>query len=97
MSQRLEAHSQLPVDQIILDAIEQSDLRPIQKLRARAKVFFKSRGYDELAAAVLEELYVAKVVDEDGQVQSAIDWAQILAIIIPLLLEWFSGRFGSRR
>lgn len=97
MMQKLEANSSLPVDQIILDGAKQADLRWLQKRRLEAAVYFKGPLYDELSSRIRQELYVKEVIDADGQVQAVIDWAEILAIIIPILLEWLSGRFGSRR
>lgn len=97
MSQILEANSRLPIDQLILDAAKESNLRWLQKRRVEAAVYFKGPLYDRLVSEVQAALYVEELIDEDGRALKAIDWAAILAVIIPLLLEWFSGRFGSRR
>lgn len=95
--QKLEANSALPIDQIILDAAKEPGLRWRQKRRLEASVFFKGPLYDELASRIKHELYVDEVIDEDGQVQAAFDWASLIAKVLPILLEWLSGRFGARR
>lgn len=96
MSERLEAGAVMPVDRVILEAAEQADIRPLQRWRVKMNVRFRGPMYDDLVDAVHAELRAYGMIDERGQVQAAIDWATILEVIIPLLLELFGGFFSRR-
>lgn len=89
----------LDVRKAVLEAVEKSDLNFREKLRIRAAMFFRPRKREEIEGLILEQLYVEKLVDENGEAQAAVDWM----MIIQLVMEWLPkiidliNSFGARR
>ena len=69
----------------LIEAIEESDLRPIQKLRLRLALRFRPMVRAEMLGAVQMHCVMQGVVTEAGEVQAAIDWKQVIDIIIQYL------------
>jgi len=69
----------------LLAAIEESDLRPLQKLRIRMALRFRPAVRAEILGAVQMHCILEGLVEESGEVQAAIDWKAIIEAIIKYL------------
>lgn len=69
----------------LFEALDQSDLRPIQKLRVRLAVRFRPAVRAEVLGAVQMQCCLAGLVTEAGEVEAAIDWQMVIDTIIKYL------------
>lgn len=77
----------------LFEALEQSDLRPIQKLRIRTSVRYRPRIRAEILGAVTAHCVMEGLVSEAGEIEAAIDWQSLLDAIIkylPTILSLFA-------
>lgn len=80
---------------VLLTAIGDSDLRPMQKTRMRMWVWFNPHRLPDLEKAVLREAIAQQQIPENQFLEN-VDWDALLAFIkelIPLIIELI-GLFG---
>lgn len=72
-------------EQALFEALDQSDLRPLQKLRVRLAVRFRPAVRAEVLGAVQMQCCLAGYITEEGEIQAAVDWQQIIDMIVKYL------------
>ena len=72
-------------ERALLEAVEQSDVRPFQKLRIRMALRFRPIMREEILGMVHMHCVLAGLVEESGEVMAAVDWAAIIEAIIKYL------------
>lgn len=69
----------------LLEALDQSDLSPRQKRRIRLAVRFRPQKRAEILGLIQVECCMAELVSETGEIQAAVDWQQVIDLIIKYL------------
>lgn len=69
----------------LLEAIEQSDLRPFQKKRMRIALRFRPVLRAEMLGAVQMHCCMEGLVTEGGEVEAAVDWQAVIDAIVKYL------------
>ena len=69
----------------LLEALDQSDLPPRQRLRIRLALRFRPALRAEVLGAVQMHCCMAGLVSETGEVAAAIDWQMVIDTIIKYL------------
>jgi hypothetical protein len=77
--------------QAILEAA-QSELSPQQMRRLRFAMMLRPFATQSAIDIATQNVQAAGMIDEDGEIQAAVDWSSIIALIIellPLILKLF--------
>lgn len=69
----------------LFEALDQSDLRALQKRRIRLAVRLRPAVRAEVLGAVQMQLCMEGLVSETGEVEAAIDWQQVIDAIVKYL------------
>ena len=72
-------------ERALLEAVDQSDIRPFQKLRIRMALRYRPAVREEMLGMVQMHCVLAGLVEESGEVMAAIDWKAIIEAIIKYL------------
>lgn len=80
----------------LLEALEKSNLRPMQKLRVRLALRYRPSVREEILGAVQMHCVIEGAVTEEGTIEPAMEWIMIIELIIkylPTILSMFSRFF----
>jgi hypothetical protein len=69
----------------LFEALDQSDLRPIQKMRIRLAVRYRPAVRAEVLGAVQMQCCMQGLVSEGGEVEAAVDWQAVIDAIVKYL------------
>lgn len=71
-----------------LEAIDHApDLSPMERTFAKASIRFRPLVRIRVSKAVLTMATECKAIDDDGNVEAAIDWMAFLKLILPIILS----------
>jgi hypothetical protein len=69
----------------LFEALDNSDLRPIQKKRIRLQVRYRPLKRAEILGAIQAHCCMEGLISESGEVEAAIDWQMVIDAIVKYL------------